>query len=119
MSPQQRHFRRAFTHLWALLKPRAALFVVGMDIDLRQVLSKKAGLRPLGCLISEIHDDAMTLRGAPWPWNYWGLEPLNTAPKDWKQRYALSTCATSPRPPSRRQLLRPVLGQERLLADQA
>ena len=30
----------------------------------------------------------MTLRREPWPWTYWGLEPLNTASKDWKQRYA-------------------------------
>ena len=37
---------------------------------------------------AKLHNDAMTLRGEPWPWTYWGLEPLNTASKDWKQRYA-------------------------------
>ena len=80
--------RRAFAHLCSLLKPRAALFVDGMDIDLRHALTAKAGLRPLDYHIPEIHGDATTLRGAPWPWTYWGLEPLNTARKDWKQRYA-------------------------------
>jgi chemotaxis protein methyltransferase CheR len=80
--------RTAFAHLCALLKPRAALFVDGMDIDLRYTLTKKAGLMPLDYLIPEIHGDAMTLRGGPWPWSYWGLEPLNTARSDWKQRYA-------------------------------
>jgi chemotaxis protein methyltransferase CheR len=84
----RRQARTAFIHLCSLLKPRAALFVDGMDIDLRQALSKKAGLLPLDDLIAEIHNDAMALRGAPWPWTYWGLEPLNTARKDWKQRYA-------------------------------
>ena len=84
----RRQSRRAFAHLCAVLKPRAALFVDGMDIDLRHALTAKAGLRPLDYLIPEIHNDAMTLRGAPWPWTYWGLEPMNTARKDWKQRYA-------------------------------
>ena len=80
--------RTAFAHLCAVMKPRAALFVDGMDIDLRQALTRKAGLRPLDYLIEEIHGDAMKLRGEPWPWTYWGLEPLNAARKDWKQRYA-------------------------------
>jgi len=80
--------RKAFAHLCALLKPKAALFVDGMDIDLRHALTAKAGLQPLDYLIPEIHTDALTLRGAPWPWTYWGLEPLNTTKKDWKQRYA-------------------------------
>jgi len=80
--------RTAFAHLCALLKPKAALFIDGMDIDLRHALTAKAGLRPLDYLIPEIHADALTLRGAPWPWTYWGLEPLDTARHDWKQRYA-------------------------------
>jgi chemotaxis protein methyltransferase CheR len=80
--------RKAFAHLCALLKPRSALFVDGMDIDLRHRLTRKADLLPLDFLIPEIHAEALRLRGAPWPWTYWGLEPLDTARKDWKQRYA-------------------------------
>jgi chemotaxis protein methyltransferase CheR len=85
---QRRQARVAFANLCALLKPRSALFVDGMDLDIRYALSKKAGLVPLDYLIPEIHNDGMALRGGSWPWQYWGLEPLNTARKDWKQRYA-------------------------------
>jgi chemotaxis protein methyltransferase CheR len=80
--------RRAFAHLCSLLKPRSALFVDGMDIDLRHALTKEVGLRPLDRLIPEIHADAAKLRGKAWPWIYWGLEPLDTEKADWKQRYA-------------------------------
>jgi chemotaxis protein methyltransferase CheR len=84
----RRQSRAAFAHLCTLLKPRAALFIDGMDIDLRPKLTKKASLQPLDYLIPEIHTDAMHLRGGYWPWTYWGLEPLDTTRKDWKQRYA-------------------------------
>ena len=80
--------RLAFGHLVSLLKPRSALLVDGMDIDMRQSLTKKAGLEPLDALIAEIHADALKLRGAPWPWQYWSVEPMNTAHRDWKRRYA-------------------------------
>ncbi len=90
--------RTAFAHLCSLLKPRAALFVDGMDIDLRHSLTGKAGLRPLDYLIPEIHGDALTLRGAPWPWTYWGLERLDIARADWKQRYATIYLRDPPSP---------------------
>jgi chemotaxis protein methyltransferase CheR len=85
---ERKQARAAFAHMCAVLKPRSALFVDGMDLDIRYALSKKAGLVPLDSLISEIHNDGLVLRGGPWPWQYWGLEPLNTARKDWKRRYA-------------------------------
>jgi chemotaxis protein methyltransferase CheR len=85
---ERRLARRAFAHLCSLMKPRSALFIDGMDIDLRHALTKKAGLQPLDRLIPEIHADATALRGNSWPWIYWGLEPLDTKRADWTRRYA-------------------------------
>lgn len=107
----RRQARTAFAHLCSSLRPRVALFDDRMDIDLRHSLSRKAGLLPLDCLIPEIHDDAMTLRGVPSPWTYWGLEPLNSARKDWKQGMPRSFSTTRHRLPRR-------AGNDRLIAPQ-
>ena len=84
----RRDARRAFANIVSLLAPRSALFVDGMDIDLRPRLTHAHGLEPLDHLIPEIHADALKLRGAPWPWTYWSLEPIDTGRRDWKRRYA-------------------------------
>jgi trans-aconitate methyltransferase len=85
---RRRDARRAFTHLCSLMQPHAALFVDGMDIDLRTTLSARAGLRPLDFRIEAIHRDALARRGSRWPWTYWGLEPFDGARRDWRRRYA-------------------------------
>lgn len=79
--------REAFQHVLRLLKPRAALFIDGMDVDLREELTRAAGLHPLDYKIREIHDDARVIRGEVWPWVYWGLEPF-AEQRDWRERYA-------------------------------
>ena len=84
----RRRARIAFRNLCATLGPRSALFVDGMDIDMRETLTRKAGLMPLDHLVAEIHGDAMTLRGGHWPWQYWSLEPLDMRRKDRARRYA-------------------------------
>jgi chemotaxis methyl-accepting protein methylase len=80
--------RRAFGNIVAALKPRSVLLLDGMDMDMRCALTRKAGLQPLDHRIPEIHADSLVLRGAPWPWTYWGLEPFDDRRRDWKQRYA-------------------------------
>jgi len=79
--------REAFQQILRLLKPRAALFIDGMDIDLREELTRAAGLHPLDYKIREIHDDARVIRGEVWPWVYWGLEPFAER-RNWRERYA-------------------------------
>jgi hypothetical protein len=59
-----------------------------MDIALRPRLTRAHGLEPLDHLIREIHADARKLRGDPWPWIYWSLEPMDANRRDWKRRYA-------------------------------
>jgi chemotaxis protein methyltransferase CheR len=79
--------REAFQHILRLLKPHAALFIDGMDVDLREELTRAAGLHPLDYKIREIHDDARVIRGDVWPWVYWGLEPFAER-RNWRERYA-------------------------------
>jgi chemotaxis methyl-accepting protein methylase len=79
--------REGFQQILRLLKPRAVLFIDGMDIDLREQLTRAAGLHPLDYKIREIHDDARVIRGDVWPWVYWGLEPFAER-RNWRERYA-------------------------------
>jgi len=79
---------RAFENVCRLLRPSAALFVDGMDLDLRQALTRRHGLVPLDFEIEAIHAELRRERGWAWPTLYWGLEPLSRYRRDWKRRYA-------------------------------
>jgi hypothetical protein len=79
---------RALDNLCSLLKPRAALFIDGMDIDLRRKGTRLQRLVPLDFRIEEIHNEARRARAAGWPYGYWGLEPYMTSAGDWRRRYA-------------------------------
>ncbi len=84
----RRDATRAFGNLCALLKPNAAIFVDGMDIGLRQKLTRNRGLVPLDYKIAEIHNEARRARESGWPYRYWGLEPFMSVARDWRRRYA-------------------------------
>lgn len=79
---------RVFDNAVALMKPRAALFVDGMDVDMRQRRSRRFGLVPLDYEIEQIHREAATVRGERYPWEAAGLEPFSDSRRDWKRRYA-------------------------------
>ncbi len=79
---------RVFDNAVALLKPRAALFVDGMDVDMRQRRSRAFGLEPLDYEIERIHREAAVVRGERYPWEAAGLEPFSSDRRDWKRRYA-------------------------------
>lgn len=70
-----------------LVSPGGHLFVSGVDLDIRTKVARDQGWSPLVDLIEEIHDGDPCLR-VDWPWQYWGLEPLNKNRRDWKVRYA-------------------------------
>jgi chemotaxis methyl-accepting protein methylase len=79
---------RAFANLLTLLRPRAVLFLDGMELGLRATLTRAAGLTPLDWKIAEIYEEARALHGYAYPWHYWGLEPFNGSRPDWCERYA-------------------------------
>ena len=77
-----------FKNIMTLLKPRSALFVEGMDYDMRCWLTYRYGLKPLLYKLEEIHNDARSERAAGWPYRYWGLGPFPKSRFSWKRRYA-------------------------------
>src|SRR5205823_11947166 len=59
-----------------LVSPGGYLFVSGIDLDVRTKVAADLGWEPVPQLIAEIHNGDRSVR-ADWPWQWWGLEPLN------------------------------------------
>jgi len=78
----------AFNNICRLLKHRAVLFIDGMDLDMRQKLTRRNGLVPLEYEIEKIHNEARVGRTDAWPFVYWGIEPFLTVRRGWKRRYS-------------------------------
>jgi len=70
-----------------LVTPGGYLFVSGVDLGVRTKVALDLGWEPVGELMAEIHDGDPSVR-ADWPWEWWGLEPLNCRKHDWQTRYA-------------------------------
>ena len=72
-----------------LVNPGGYFFASGVDLDLRAKVAGDLGWEPVTDLITEIHNGDPSVR-ADWPWQWWGLEPLNQRRRDWRIRYATS-----------------------------
>lgn len=59
----------------------------GMNLNLRTRLVRELGLVPVLSRIEKIHNADERAREV-WPWQYWGLEPLDRSRPDWRLRYA-------------------------------
>jgi SAM-dependent methyltransferase len=70
-----------------LVSPGGYLFVSGVDLDVRTKVALDLGWEPVPELVKEIHNGDPSVR-ADWPWQWWGLEPLNRKRPDWQTRYA-------------------------------
>ena len=70
-----------------IVKPGGYLFVTGIDLDVRTKVARDLYLRPVPELIEAIHEGDPVLR-RDWPFQWWGLEPLNKKRDDWQMRYA-------------------------------
>ena len=70
-----------------LVSPDGYLFVSGVDLDVRTNVAIDLGWKPVPELIAEIHDGDPSVR-TDWPWQWWGLEPLDRRRPDWQTRYA-------------------------------
>lgn len=80
--------REALDNIFQLLRPGSALFIDGVDLDLRHRFVRARGLLPLEFKIEEIHDEARRARAVGWPYDYWGLEPFMTYRRNASARYA-------------------------------
>ncbi len=78
---------QAFANLASAMAPHGALFVHGIDLDLRERLAARHGLAPVAWRIAEIHDEDSVRRNA-WPFYYWGLEPLEPDHPRFAMRYS-------------------------------
>lgn len=80
--------RQLFDNAAQLLKPRAALFVDGMDLDMREQRTRAHRLTPLTFALRRIHDEARLVRGERYPWHAAGLEPFSPRRRNGERRYA-------------------------------
>jgi chemotaxis protein methyltransferase CheR len=78
---------KCLSNIARLISPGGYLFVSGVDLDVRTNVALKLGWEPVQELIVEVHDGDRSVR-ADWPWEWWGLEPLNRKRQDWQTRYA-------------------------------
>jgi chemotaxis methyl-accepting protein methylase len=70
-----------------LVSPGGYLFVSGVDLAVRTKVAVDLDWEPVLELIAEIHNGDPSVR-ADWPWEWWGLEPLNRRKRDWQTHYA-------------------------------
>jgi SAM-dependent methyltransferase len=70
-----------------LVEPDGYIFVSGVDLDVRTRVAIDLGWKPVLELLPEIHEGDPVMR-ADWPWQWWGLEPLDKRRPDWQIRYA-------------------------------
>jgi SAM-dependent methyltransferase len=78
---------RCLGNIARLVSPGGHLFISGVDLDVRTKVALDLGWEPVAELLEEIHDGDPSVR-ADWPWEWWGLEPLNRKRQDWQTRYA-------------------------------
>ncbi len=79
--------RQAFGNILGVLRPKSALFIDGMDLDLRTRYTRAARLTPLAYRVREIHEEALAIRGDRYPYHYSGLPPFDDGP-DADRRFA-------------------------------
>lgn len=70
-----------------LVRPGGYLIAAGIDLDVREKVAREHGWQPVSDLLEDAHDGDIALR-KDWPFNYWGLEPLDKSRRDWAFRYA-------------------------------
>jgi len=78
----------AFEAIVELLKPRAALLIEGMDLDLRQRLTRDHGLQPLAYRHREIYEDSRSHVSLEWWRHHYGMEPYSALQRDRVRRYS-------------------------------
>jgi chemotaxis methyl-accepting protein methylase len=78
---------KAFANIVPLLRPRAALFLDGMDQTLRIALTERYGLEPLPYKRRKIYDEIRVHTPIDWWHYYWGSEPYSRLRTQRARRY--------------------------------
>jgi SAM-dependent methyltransferase len=74
-------------NLSRLVATAGHLVVSGIDLDVRTKVAVDLGWTAVPDLLEEIHDGDPSIR-QDWPWQYWGLEPIDRTRADYRIRYA-------------------------------
>jgi chemotaxis methyl-accepting protein methylase len=96
-----RSAERCLRNLAKLVSPGGHLFVTGVDLDVRTKVAVDLGWEAIPELREEIHDGDPLVR-SDWPWQWWGLEPLDRRQPDWETRYSAVFRATPDQVPTAR-----------------
>jgi hypothetical protein len=78
---------KCLRNITRMVRPSGHLFVSGVDLDVRTRVALDLGWKAVPELMADIHDGDPSVR-ADWPWQWWGLEPLDRRRPDWQIRYA-------------------------------
>jgi SAM-dependent methyltransferase len=78
---------RCLRNIAGSVKPGGYLFVSGIDLDVRTRVAVDLHWEPVLELLEEMHEGDHYLR-EDWPFEYWGVEPLDKKKPDWRMRYA-------------------------------
>ncbi len=81
------HAERCLRAIARLVAPGGHVVVSGVDLDVRTSVALDLRWIPVLDLMEDVHEGDPSLRNA-WPWEYWGLEPLDKRRHDWRVRYA-------------------------------
>jgi len=84
---ERKQVTEGFKNIHGLMKPGAALFIAGIDLDLLVALTRAYNLVPCTFKAQEINDEIEAVADG-WPYIYWGREPFMTVKKDWQRRYS-------------------------------
>jgi chemotaxis methyl-accepting protein methylase len=84
---KEREAANCLRNIVKLVKPGGLLLCRGVDLDVRERVAEQFQLEPISLRIEELHEINVRERRG-WPWEYWGLEPLDKTRKDWVRRYA-------------------------------
>jgi len=78
---------RCLRNIGRSVKPGGYLIVSGVDLDVRTRVAAELRWEPVLELLEEMHEGDPLLR-EDWPFEYWGLEPLDKRKPNWQLRYA-------------------------------
>jgi chemotaxis methyl-accepting protein methylase len=78
----------AFDNILRFLKPRSALLIEGMDLDMKESLTRTHRLQPLRYKCREIYEQARIHIPLAWWRYYYGMEPYSILRRDRFRRYA-------------------------------
>jgi hypothetical protein len=71
------------------VNPGGYLFVSGVDVEVRAKVACELQWKPILDLFEQMYNADQSDRN-DWPWEWWGLEPIDYRRHDWQLRYGVA-----------------------------